>query len=149
MESTRAADLVGGGEILPEPSCWELLGSLTVGHVAVATRAGVDLFPVNFWIQDRQIVFATNFGRKLVGVFSGDVVFEAERVDEESRSGTSVVVHGRAEVVERTQPAGPADRMPWTGPKRYEVRITPTSVTGRRIGAANRAPEGGTSKEDT
>lgn len=129
----RVLDLVGGGEVLSEEDCWELLRSVTVGHVAVATSAGVDLYPVNFRVDDGQIVFTTNFGRKLVGLREGRSVFEAERVDESTRTGASVVVRGPVTIT--TRRVGADDReLAWTGLKRYEVRLAATSITGRRTG---------------
>lgn len=129
-DAARALDLVGGTEVMSEPACWELLESVAVGHIAVSTQWGVDLFPVNYRVEGGRIVFATNFGRKLVGLTAGESVFEAERIDEHGRTGSSVVVRGNAEIAENT--SGVQWDRPWTGTKRYVVRLAPTSITGRR-----------------
>jgi nitroimidazol reductase NimA-like FMN-containing flavoprotein (pyridoxamine 5'-phosphate oxidase superfamily) len=130
FDAVRALDLVGGTEVMSVAACWELLGSVAVGHIAVSTQWGIDLFPVNFRVEDGRIVFATNFGRKLVGLADGESVFEAERIDERTRTGSSVVVRGAAEISEH--PEGWDWDRPWTGAKRYAIRLTPTSITGRR-----------------
>ena len=78
------------------------------------------------------------------GALKGQVAFEVDHIDVESNSGWSVVVHGRAEDVTRFD--GPGFRVragdPWTGPKDALLRITPTSVTGRRVGAMTATPAG-------
>ena len=56
-------------------------------------------------------------------------------LDIQSRSGWSIVIHGRAEDVSHFD--GPGLRakadVPWSGPKDALVRIRPESTTGRRL----------------
>jgi nitroimidazol reductase NimA-like FMN-containing flavoprotein (pyridoxamine 5'-phosphate oxidase superfamily) len=130
----RAVDLVGGTEILAEQDCWELLQSEEIGRVAVCFGGQVDIFPVNFGLDGDGIVFRTNAGRKMNGLTTGEVAFEVDNVDVRARSGWSVVVHGDARDISNFD--GPERRRasrPWTGSKDFLIRITPRSITGRRV----------------
>ena len=63
------------------------------------------------------------------------VAFEVDELDDDSHSGWSVVVHGRAERVTEPDGADSAELpLPWAaGPRVHTIRITPRRVTGRRI----------------
>ncbi len=128
-------DLSGGTEIISYEECRELLRGEQVGRLAVVVAGRPEIFPVNYGIDGDGILFRSNSGRKLSGALLGVVTFEVDRIDIRSRSGWSVVVHGRAEDVSHFD--GPGLRakadVPWTGPKDALVRISPESITGRRL----------------
>lgn len=129
----RVRDLSGGTEIITESDCWTLLESAQIGRVVVSNESGVDVFPVAFRAGPGELRFATNLGAKLLGVFAGQSVFEVDHFDERKQSGWSVVLRGRFEISEMSD--AERDVLPqWAGPKKYLVRLTPTSVTGRRLG---------------
>jgi nitroimidazol reductase NimA-like FMN-containing flavoprotein (pyridoxamine 5'-phosphate oxidase superfamily) len=96
------------------------------------------VLPVNFVMDGQDVVFRTASGSKLAGAEDRSVVaFEADNYDDITQSGWSVLVSGRAEVVEDDAEIGrlsqlglhswasALDRPSW-------IRIRPTSVTGRR-----------------
>jgi hypothetical protein len=129
-------DLAGGTEVIPYEECRQLLRSEHVGRLGVVVDGRPEIFPVNYGLDGDGILFRSNRGTKLTGVLLGELVFEVDHIDVESRSGWSVVVHGRAEDISHfdgptlTAEAG----VPWTtGPKDALVRVAMESVTGRRV----------------
>jgi nitroimidazol reductase NimA-like FMN-containing flavoprotein (pyridoxamine 5'-phosphate oxidase superfamily) len=127
-----------GLELLDEDECWALVEGTSVGRVGVTVAALPAIFPVNYTVLDGAVVFRTADGSKLHAASEGTVVvFEVDHVDASDRSGWSVMVLGRAEVV---SDLGFALRVlddglePWAdGVRARIVRITPELVTGRRI----------------
>ncbi len=127
-----------GLEILPFDECLRLLASVPVGRVGFFTDGEVVVLPVNHALDGQDPVFRTARGSKLSAAEGQDLVaFEADGYDEQTRSGWSVVVTGRAEVVyeeaevERLTLLG---LHPWvTAVERpFWIRIRATSVSGRQ-----------------
>ena len=125
-------------EVLAPPVCWGLLREEVVGRVVFVVGHRPEVFPVNYAVDGESIVFRTEVGTKLDGVEAApDVAFEVDRTDPAGVGSWSVVVKGRAAVVDDL--AGRArfnhlDLHPWAfGEKPRWVQITPDSVTGRRI----------------
>lgn len=135
---------------LDEAECMALLASRSVGRLAYVARAGVpDVVPVNYAVRDGVVLVRTGPGPKLQAAERGDLVaFEVDDVDEASRTGWSVVVHGRASMVPTDGTAdGPPS--PWaSGPRERLLQITPRRTTGRRLlgedaaGPEERTPPG-------
>jgi len=130
-------------EILDEPTCWELMASAEVGRLAVAAAGDIDIFPVNFVLDGRSVVFRTAEGTKLVElVMAGRVAFEADGSDTERELAWSVVVKGDARLLDHFDDIYRAQALPlesWSGtPKERFVRIEPIRVTGRRFPIASR-----------
>lgn len=131
-----------GLEIIEERDCWLLLQAAHIGRLGVCVGGRSEIFPINFVVDGaddhRSIVFLTSPGSKLAGaVLGGQVAFEVDAADPLFHTGWSVVVHGDAAEIERMDDLLAAEELalrPW-GPteKHNYVRITPTSVTGRRI----------------
>ena len=62
------------------------------------------------------------------------VAFEVDDLDEDGRSGWSVVIHGRASRLPWSEQQLDLAGSPWaTGPRRQLIRIRPRRVIGRRI----------------
>jgi len=123
--------------ILNESECWELLDASAVGRLAVDIAGQPDIFPINFIVNDGGIVFRSAAGSKLAGaVLNRFVAFEIDGYEPAERTAWSVVVKGQASPIERMQEVFDAEDLPlfpwiaWEKPN--FVRITPTSVTGRR-----------------
>lgn len=130
----RAIDLIGGTEIVSEQDCWEMLTSQSIGRVALCANGQIEIFPVNYGLEGDGIVFRTNAGRKMLGVGVGEVAFEVDSVDPRAQSGWSVVVHGTARDISRYDtPPRQLAAQAWTGSKDFLVRISPRTVTGRRV----------------
>lgn len=121
--------------------CWNLLVHAQLGRLALSVRDEVDIFPVNFVVDDGALYFRTSPGSKLAELTANPrVALEADRYDDETAA--SVVVKGTAERLELQREIDHADTLalaPWIPTLKYRwVRITPTRLSGRRF---RRAPE--------
>lgn len=89
-----------GLEILPFEVCLRLLASVPVGRVGFFADGEMVILPVNHVVDGQDLVFRTARGSKLSAAEGRNLVtFEADEYDEQTRSGWSVVVTGRAEVI--------------------------------------------------
>jgi nitroimidazol reductase NimA-like FMN-containing flavoprotein (pyridoxamine 5'-phosphate oxidase superfamily) len=125
-------------EILGTDACWELLGRSAVGRLAVVADNRPEIYPVNYALDGRTIVFRTDVGSKLAALDGNpNVCFEIDSVDKPSRSGWSVMVQGQAKAVRDPGELAVLHALPldfWAvGDKPDFVRIVPTVVSGRRI----------------
>jgi hypothetical protein len=113
--------------------CVELLRSQPVGRLGVVVKGRPEIFPVNYTLDaSDSVVLRTAVGMKLVAAVNHPVVFEVDWFDPDWRSGWSVIVHG---VAHHTGSVLGVDdpSVSWRDDTPYLVRITSTSVTGRRI----------------
>ncbi|MGE2837151.1 pyridoxamine 5'-phosphate oxidase family protein [Mycobacterium sp. SMC-4] len=121
---------------LTEAESWNLLAGLSLGRLVTTVNGWTEIFPVNFVVQDKTLLFRTAEGTKLLTtVLNENVLFEAD--DHNLVEGWSVVVRGRAKLVAGSNDTVKAQRAglyPWIAtPKSRFVRITPQAVTGRRF----------------
>lgn len=134
-------------EILSRDECLSMLATQVLGRVAVADfNAAPLVVPVNYLLDGESVVFRTDYGTKfrLAVLSEAPVSFEIDGVDPGRRSGWSVLLQGSAAEL----PEEDAQRLrlqAWApGRKSHWVRITPDSLTGRRIRLADpREIEGG------
>nr|WP_090343950.1 pyridoxamine 5'-phosphate oxidase family protein [Mycolicibacterium malmesburyense]CRL75176.1 pyridoxamine 5'-phosphate oxidase-like protein [Mycolicibacterium malmesburyense] len=124
------------GEILPESECWNLLSSVSLGRLVTTADGQPEIFPVNFVVQRKTLLFRTAEGTKLVSTaINQDVLFEADAHD--VATGWSVIVRGVARTVRDEDDLEEAERAqlaPWTAhSKDHYVRVLPRRVTGRRF----------------
>jgi nitroimidazol reductase NimA-like FMN-containing flavoprotein (pyridoxamine 5'-phosphate oxidase superfamily) len=131
----------GATEVLDVEQCWALLASVEVGRLAVVAAGDIDIYPLNFVIDDGAILFRSAEGTKLVEVvLAGRVAFEVDGYDPAHGQAWSVVVKGSAEVLDRFDDIYRAQEtplFPWNAsPKERFVRIIPTRMTGRRFTVA-------------
>lgn len=127
-----------GVDILREEECWRLLGEAAVGRLAVDVAGQPDIYPINYVVDDRTIVFRTAEGTKLASsVLLHRVAFEIDGYLPDERVAWSVIIKGWAREVERATERVEVDQLPlfpWVAfPKPHFIRITPTLVTGRRF----------------
>jgi uncharacterized protein len=131
-------------EDLAEDECFDLLKRHHFGRVAIAE--GVDLppmiMPLNYLVDADTVVVRTDPDSRLGSALRNAMVaFEIDGVDQLQRTGWSVVVSGRAqEIVDPgdLQELNQTPLLPWApGDRSQYVRITPGSVTGRRISVAD------------
>jgi nitroimidazol reductase NimA-like FMN-containing flavoprotein (pyridoxamine 5'-phosphate oxidase superfamily) len=128
----------GAMEVLDVEQCWALLASVEVGRLAVAAAGDVDIFPLNFAIDDGTIMIRTAEGTKLVEVvLAGRVAFEVDGYEPEHGRAWSVVAKGSVELLDRFDDIYHAQDLPlfpWNAsPKERFVRIVPTRMSGRRF----------------
>ena len=131
-------------ELLDEAECLRLISPGGIGRIAFTGRYGLTVFPVNYRLHDGAIVFRTAqdspTGEDLrTGIAHAEyqVAFEIDQIDQVTRDGWSVLIHGpahhmssdaeRAEVLE-------SGVEPWPGGSReHAISITPSRITGRRL----------------
>jgi len=147
-ELTEGREDVPPGQAGPAPhpvlarlttaECWERLGAQGVGRLALPVRPSPEVFPVNYAVDARTIVYRT--GRDSPGAVAtgAEVSFEADRIDDRASRGWSVLVTGSAERVEDLTTVRLLSERhvvePWAGGARpVWMRIRPETVTGRRI----------------
>lgn len=131
-----------GLEIVPFDECLRLLASVPVGRIGFVADGEVVVLPVNHLVDGQDVIFRTAYGSKLSAASGQNrAAFEADYYNEQTRSGWSVLVNGRAEVVDAEadiQRLGLSmsrlDVYPWIPGVRHPfwIRIRPTSVSGRR-----------------
>jgi nitroimidazol reductase NimA-like FMN-containing flavoprotein (pyridoxamine 5'-phosphate oxidase superfamily) len=121
--------------------CQELLKAGIVGRVAMATPLGPRIVPVNYASRGDSIVFRTTPYSEL-GTYgwNTDLAFEIDNIDYDKHQGWSVVVIGRATLVEDPEELreirAEFDPKPWAGGRRYlYIRLHSREITGRIVGA--------------
>ena len=122
--------------VLSEDECWRLLASRTLGRLVTIEAGQPEIFPVNFVVQRRTVLFRTANGRKLLSAVMDDrVAFEVD--DHDVEGGWSVVVKGNAELMSDgadLERANRAQLLTWTSNvKQHYVRIGAAKITGRRF----------------
>ncbi len=122
--------------ILSESECWRLLSTVSLGRLVTTADGEPAIFPVNFVVQHRTILFRTAEGTKLAGTaINKQVLFEAD--GHTLSDGWSVIVKGDARTPHTDDDIHDAEHAglhPWTAtPKPHFVRIRPLRITGRRF----------------
>ncbi|HME47846.1 pyridoxamine 5'-phosphate oxidase family protein [Mycobacterium sp.] len=121
---------------LSEEESWQLLTSVALGRLVTLLAGEPEIFPVNFVVQNRTVLFKTAEGTKLFStVVNHRVVFEAD--EHGADQGWSVIVRGRVRVLRTSAEIAEAEQaalLPWTAtPKTHYVRVIPAQITGRRF----------------
>ncbi len=122
--------------ILPVGECWDLMGGVTLGRLVTSVDGQPEIFPVNYAVQNRSVLFRTAEGTKLVSTaINNRVLFEVD--DHNVAEGWSVIIKGRARSLRTSEEIEEAERaqlLPWTSTeKTHYVRVIPDMVTGRRF----------------
>lgn len=122
--------------ILAASESWDLLAKVALGRLVTSVEGQPEIFPVNFVVQRRTVLFRTAEGTKLVSTaINNRVLFEADGYD--AAEGWSVIVKGTARILrthEEIEDAERANLRPWTASlKLHWIRVLPHSITGRRL----------------
>jgi nitroimidazol reductase NimA-like FMN-containing flavoprotein (pyridoxamine 5'-phosphate oxidase superfamily) len=108
-----------------------------VGRLAYNDDDGPVVTPLSYAVSERAVLVATAPTTQLAAHAPGSpVAFEVDDLDAVERAGWSVVVRGRAEVVDYAElpAAHDARPAPWAaGDRTTYLRIEPSSLTGRRL----------------
>ncbi len=133
-------------EHLSEEESLALLASMTVGRLVYVDDVGPTAVPVNYALAGRDVIIRVEGGAKQAAMRQPVLTFEVDHIDEESRSGWSVVVRGTGREVEVGGVAPLLRRMegrfpaPWAlGVHNVWLRISTRTVTGRRLAAERTA----------
>ena len=123
-------------ELLSEDESWNLLSGVALGRYVTNLAGKLEIFPVNFAVQRRTVLFRTAEGTKLFSaVANNQVLFEAD--DHDVGEGWSVIVRGTARIMYSSAEIDDAERAgvyPWTGTEKHHfVRIIPAEISGRRF----------------
>ena len=119
--------------------CLDLLGAGGVGRIALCTRAGPRIVPVNYVMYDDAIIFRTTPYSELgQNAPDAEVAFEVDAVDEANHEGWSVIAQGKVATVEDPdelhQLRSTADPGPWAAGQRIlYLKVNWFDITGRRI----------------
>ncbi|GAA1699514.1 pyridoxamine 5'-phosphate oxidase family protein [Microbacterium sediminicola] len=138
MEEMMDNDVVTS---LSDAESWERLAGVQLGRLVTHVGDVLDIYPVNFVVDDDSIVFRTAEGSKLVELTVNDeVLFEADAYTDDT--AWSVVVRGIAHRMDTESEIEAADQLPlapWVPTLKYNyVRVRAQSLSGR---AFVRGPE--------
>ena len=133
-------------EPLDEAECWELISAGGIGRIGYSGRYGPMIQPVNYKVLDKAMVFRTaehsSMGEDLrTGIAHAEykVAFEIDKYDMDAQRGWSVLIQGDAHYVDSEAERASAIQTgveAWVaGERNLFLRIVPTRITGRRVGA--------------
>lgn len=127
--------------VLSDDECWERLRTQELGRLVTRIGDRVDIFPVNYVVDDGGVLFRTAQGSKLFELTANDeVLFEID--DHTDDDAWSVVLRGHARALDTFAEVERADGLglrPWVPTLKYTyVRIQPHTLSGRRF---DRGPE--------
>ncbi len=117
--------------------CVQLLADHHLGRLAVVVDDQPLVFPVNYVMSGRSIVFRTDPGTKLHAANGHRVAFEIDHFDARYHDGWSVLVVGTAHEEHEAARVRDLERLPlrpWcAGAKAHWMRVGGGAITGRRI----------------
>lgn len=126
---------------LDADQCWDALRTQELGRLVTRVGDVIDIFPVNYVVDEESVLFRTAQGSKLFELTVNDeVLFEVD--DHTDEEAWSVIVRGHAHRLDSLEDVERADGLllhPWIPTLKYTyVRVTAQSLSGRRF---RRGPE--------
>ena len=134
--STEGNGSLARVEELAESECLELLGTKRVGRVAHNDPEGPVVVPVNFVLQDGTVLFRiAPFSTLADRLRDGAASFQVDHVDEDARTGWSVLIRGHATRANNWElPEADHRPTPWAaGGRNLHVRLSPHHISGVRL----------------
>jgi hypothetical protein len=118
--------------------CWELLEGDTLGRLGLTVDGHPEIFPVNYVVHRRSIVFRTSGVTKLWNAKEErPAALEIDGYDPHTEEEWSVVVRGDTEIIDDQADKDAMDSLglePWQpGGKAHYIRLTARALTGRRF----------------
>lgn len=115
---------------LDPDQCWERLHRSHTARIAFRTEDSLEIIPVNYVAESRQLVFATSSAGILSAVRAGhEVVMEIDEHD--GWTAWSVVARGTAHLPDTRNVTAQRLRSMLPTPKLATVVLVPADVTGR------------------
>jgi len=124
---------------LSEQRCFELLGTTTVGRLGFMHGGRVQIIPVNYLIDGRDVVVRTSPHGLLSRLPESDevIAFEVDYHDDLAGSGWSVLLNGSISTMtdDEIDAVAGADRIrPWAGGERtLPLRFRALTASGRSV----------------
>jgi transcriptional regulator with XRE-family HTH domain len=124
-------------DVLSREECELLLAGGGVGRFVFLAPQGPVALPVNFRYLDGDVLFRTRTKGALAAAAGTTVSLEVDQIDEAMSEGWSVLVTGRARLVDDPTELKQASHLgiePWPGGRREALlRIETEAISGRRI----------------
>jgi nitroimidazol reductase NimA-like FMN-containing flavoprotein (pyridoxamine 5'-phosphate oxidase superfamily) len=124
-------------DVLDREECDAHLAGGGIGRLVFLAEEGPAALPVNFRFFDGDVVFLTRADGVLAAAAGARVGFEADHIDEAMSEGWSVLVGGKARLVDdpaELEQIAALGIEPWPGGRREAVmRIETDTISGRRI----------------
>lgn len=118
--------------------CWKLIEGVELARLAWNSGTGPIVLPVNFVVHEHAVWMRTTaYSAVAEEVDESQVAVETDDIDNETHTGWSVLLRGRAEVLyhEDQVPEAVQSLHSWpSGARPLWVRLRPDVVTGRRLG---------------
>ncbi|HEX9100284.1 MAG TPA: pyridoxamine 5'-phosphate oxidase family protein [Candidatus Dormibacteraeota bacterium] len=134
--------------LLTEEQCWKHLRGQRLGRLAIVIDGRPQIFPVNYAVGEKSIVFRTAPGSKLAHGPGSNACFEIDGYDQHVREGWSVVAVGNLEEITDAEDARsqalrqlPLDPLP-PGDRPHWVALHAEQVTGRQFASGWIIPGG-------
>jgi nitroimidazol reductase NimA-like FMN-containing flavoprotein (pyridoxamine 5'-phosphate oxidase superfamily) len=123
---------------LSESDCRELLAQHTAGRVGFMAGDGPLILPVTYQYRNGSVIFRTSpIGPLAELVRRTPVAFEIDEINEQNKSGWSVLVVGFAEAMAHNYlltSAWETGPVPWAdGVRNLFVEIKPRKISGRAV----------------
>lgn len=126
-------------EAIPEAECLEILERNNLGRISVVVHGQPQIFPVNYAMSGRIVVFRTGSGTLFSHAPESKVAFEVDNYDPSTGVGWSVMVQGISrDITDSFDDISWAARAaaPWPlapGVRPYRIAVEPSEITGRRF----------------
>ena len=123
---------------LSEDECKELLAQHTAGRIGFLAPDGPQILPVTYQFRNGSVIFRTSPVGPLSGLIRRtSVAFEIDSIDEQNKSGWSVLVLGFAEAMAHNyllSAAWETGPVPWAdGTRNLFIEIKPRKISGRAV----------------
>jgi len=125
-------------DTLSKEECEARLAGGGVGRFVFLAEQGPIALPINFRLVEGDVVFRTRAEGGLAAAAGTTVGFETDRIDEAMSEGWSVLITGRARLIQESNELRKivdlGDIEPWHGGHREAlIRIETATISGRRI----------------